>query len=63
VIAISWTTTVEWCEVFTAEVDRRADALTADEGATGDGRLLITMPVASPSVRTPVTTHETIART
>jgi hypothetical protein len=63
VTATSRTATDGCRAVLTCVTGRRVVTLTADEGATGEGRLLITMPVASPSVSTPVTTHERIART
>lgn len=60
--AVFRTCTLERCDVFASVADRLGDALMADEGATDVGRLLMTMPVARPSVKTPVTTHEMIAR-
>jgi hypothetical protein len=50
-----------WATLTRGEI-RFAVALTAVGGATEAGRLLMTTPVARPSVSTPVSAHETIAR-
>ena len=62
-VAVSRMDPLDRCEVLVNVANRLDVVLMADEGATDAGRLFMTMPVASPSVKTPVTTQEMIART